>query len=192
MNQPTTSSRNRLRSIARRAMTARGLLPDFSPVVLAETAAITEVPAGPASSVRDLRGLLWVSIDNDDSRDLVTQRLLKAALAGRPVPYANDDLDTLDRHCTEQEDNAAKVERQVRKSAAALLLASRIGERFAAIVTGASEKGTWVRIFQPIVEGKVIRGFEGLDVGDRVRVELVHTDVERGFIDFVRSREGAT
>jgi exoribonuclease-2 len=97
----------------------------------------------------------------------------------------------LARHCTEQEDNAAKVERQVRKSAAALLLASRIGERFDAIVTGASEKGTWVRIFRPTVEGKVIRGFEGLDVGDRVRVELVHTDVERGFIDFVRAREGA-
>jgi len=133
MNQPTTSSRNELRSIARRAMTERGLL-----------------------------------------------------------PYADDELDTLAGHCTEQEDNAAKVERQVRKSAAALLLASRIGERFDAIVTGASEKGTWVRIFQPTVEGKVIRGFRGLDVGDRVRVELVHTDVDRGFIDFVRSRQGAT
>jgi exoribonuclease-2 len=76
----------------------------------------------------------------------------------------------------------------VEKSAAALLLASRIGERFDAIVTGASEKGTWVRIFQPPVEGKVVRGFEGLDVGDRVRVELVGTNVERGFIDFVRLR----
>ncbi len=118
--------------------------------------------------------------------DLVTQRLLKAAIAGRPAPYGGDELDGLARHCTEQEDNAAKVERQVRKSAAALLLASRIGERFDAIVTGASEKGTWVRILQPAVEGKVVRGFEGLDVGDRVRVELVHTDVERGFIDFVR------
>ena len=123
--------------------------------------------------------------------DLVTQRLLKAAMVRGPVPYANDELDMLARHCTEQEDNAAKVERQVRKSAAALLLAPRIGERFDAIVTGASVKGTWVRIFQPTVEGKVIRGFAGLDVGDRVRVELVHTDIERGFIDFVRSREGA-
>jgi exoribonuclease-2 len=123
--------------------------------------------------------------------DLVTQRLLKAAMAGAPVPYADDELDMLARHCTEQEDNAAKVERQVRKSAAALLLVSRIGERFDAIVTGASEKGTWVRIFRPTVEGRVIRGFEGLDVGDRVRVELVYTDVERGFIDFVRSRNGA-
>ena len=122
--------------------------------------------------------------------DLLTQRVLKAALSGSAPPYANDDLVALARHCTEQEGNAAKVERQVLKSAAALLLAARIGERFEAVVTGASEKGTWVRIFQPPVEGKVVRGFERLDVGDRVRVELVHTDVERGFIDFVRSREG--
>jgi VacB/RNase II family 3'-5' exoribonuclease len=119
--------------------------------------------------------------------DLVTQRLLKAALAGQPVPYNNDELGELARHCTEQEDNAAKVERQVRKSAAALLLAARIGERFDAIVTGAAAKGTWVRISQPAAEGKVVKGFEGLDVGDRVRVELVHTDVERGFIDFARA-----
>jgi exoribonuclease-2 len=88
-----------------------------------------------------------------------------------------------------QEDGAAKVERQVRKSAAALLLAPRVGARFDAIVTGASQKGTWARVARPPVEGKVVRGFEGLDVGDRLRVELVHTDVERGFIDFVRARE---
>jgi exoribonuclease-2 len=119
--------------------------------------------------------------------DLITQRLLKAALAGRPASYRNDELDALARHCTEQEDNAAKVERQVRKSAAALLLASRIGERFDALVTGAAEKGTWVRILRPPVEGRLVRGFEGLDVGDRVQVELVHTDVDRGFIDFARS-----
>ena len=122
--------------------------------------------------------------------DLLTQRLLKAALAGRPPPYENGELAALARHCTEQEGNAAKVERQVLKSAAALLLARRTGERFDAIVTGASEKGTWVRIFLPPVEGKVVRGFEGLDVGDRLRVELAHTDVERGFIDFVRAPEG--
>ena len=77
----------------------------------------------------------------------------------------------------------------MRKSAAALLLASRIGERFDGIVTGASPKGTWVRISRPTVEGKVVRGFEGMDVGDRVRVELVRTDVERGFIDLKRSAE---
>jgi len=118
--------------------------------------------------------------------DLITQRLLKAALAGRSAPYTDVELAALARRCTEQEDNADKVERQVRKSAAALLLASRIGERFDAIVTGASVKGTWARVLRPPVEGKVVRGFEGIDVGDRVRVELVRTDVERGFIDFAR------
>ena len=116
--------------------------------------------------------------------DLITQRLLKAALANRPAPYGNDELATLARHCTDQEDNAAKVERQVAKSAAALLLQSRIGSRFDGVVTGASDKGTWVRISEPAIEGRVVRGFESLDVGDRVRVQLVHTDVARGFIDF--------
>jgi ribonuclease R len=109
-----------------------------------------------------------------------------AALAGRPGPYGQDDLLQLARHCTEQEDNANRVERQVRKSASALLMESRIGERFEGIVTGASEKGTWVRIFRPPVEGRVIHGFEGLDVGEKVTVELVQTNVERGFIDFAR------
>jgi len=116
--------------------------------------------------------------------DLVAQRLVKAALRDQPSPYSNDELSTLARHCTEQEDNAAKVERQVGKSAAAMLLASRIGARFDAIVTGASDKGTWVRITGPTTEGRVVRGFEGLDVGDRVRVQLVRTDARRGFIDF--------
>ncbi len=119
--------------------------------------------------------------------DLLTQRLLKAALAGAVSPYTPDELAALARHCTEQEDNATKVERRVRKSAAALLLTPRIGAHFEAIVTGASDKGTWVRILDPAVEGKVVRGFQGLDVGDRVRVRLVDTDVERGFIDFVRA-----
>lgn len=123
--------------------------------------------------------------------DVVTQRLLKAALAGLPSPYGPDELTTLASHCTEQEDAATKVERQVRKSAAALLLASRHGERFDGVVTGASAKGTWVRVAQPPVEGKVVRGFEGLDVGDRVRVELLKTDVERGFIDFARARDAS-
>jgi exoribonuclease-2 len=121
--------------------------------------------------------------------DLVTQRLLKSALAGAPLPYDIEELGALASHCTEQEDNAAKVERQVKKSAAAVLLSPRVGERFDGIVTGASPKGTWVRISRPAVEGRVVQGFEGMDVGDRVRVELVHTDVERGFIDFKRSKE---
>ena len=119
--------------------------------------------------------------------DLITHRLVKAALESAKLPYTLDELDSLARHCTEQQGNADKVERSVRKSAAALLLARRIGQRFDAIVTGASDKGTWVRIPDPVAEGRVIRGFEGLDVGDRVRVELVHTDAARGFIDFARS-----
>ncbi len=116
--------------------------------------------------------------------DLITQRLLKAALAGRPSPYTDDELAALASHCTEQEDNAAKVERQVRKSAAALLLASRIGEQFDAIVTGASAKGTWVRISGPTVEGQSRARVRGPGRRRPVRVKLVHTDVERGFIDF--------
>jgi exoribonuclease-2 len=118
--------------------------------------------------------------------DLVTQRLLKAAMAGRRPPYSESDLDALAAHCTEQEDAAAKVERQVRKSAAALLLSSRIGGHFDAMVTGASAKGTYVRIAHPAAEGRVVKGFAGLEVGDHVRVELVHTDFERGYIDFAR------
>ena len=90
------------------------------------------------------------------------------------------------RSLTAHEDSATKVERQVHKFAAALLLQSRLGDRFDAIVTGASEKGTWVRIAQPAAEGNVVAGHQCLDVGDRVRVELVHTDVERGFVDFAR------
>ena len=119
--------------------------------------------------------------------DLITQRLLKAALDGAGSPYSNEALSGLARHCTEKEDDANRVERLVRKAAAACLLANRIGERFDGIVTGASKKGTWVRIFRPPVEGKLEQGWEGLDVGDRVRVKLVHTDVERGFIDLARA-----
>jgi exoribonuclease R len=116
--------------------------------------------------------------------DLLTQRLLKAALEGKPAPYNKEDLDALAAHCTEAEDAATKVERQVAKSAAALLLESRIGEQFDSIVTGASEKGTWVRLLTVPVEGKLVDGFEGVDVGNRLRVQLVSVDVQQGFIDF--------
>ncbi len=120
--------------------------------------------------------------------DLIAQRLLKSALAGEPPPYSIGELRVLATHCTAQEDNAAKVERQVRKSAAALLLGSRIGQHFDAVVTGAGDKGTWVRISAPVAEGRLVGRFEGLDVGHRVRVVLVHTDVLRGFIDFELER----
>src|SRR5574337_1568045 len=119
--------------------------------------------------------------------DLLTQRLLKSSLAGHRIPYSLEELGALAQHCTEQEDHASKVERRVRKSAAALLLESKIGQHFDAIVTGASKKGTWVRIVRPCAEGKVVQRFEGLDVGDRVRVELIDTNVEQGFIDFARA-----
>ena len=116
--------------------------------------------------------------------DLITQRLLKAAIAGRATPYSYAELDVLAKHFTEEEDAANKVERQVAKSAAALLLESRVGEQFDAIVTGASDKGTWARLLTLPVEGRVVRGFEGLDVGDRIHVQLSAVDVERGYIDF--------
>lgn len=115
--------------------------------------------------------------------DLVTQRLVKAALAEEPCPFLLEELGALARHCTLAEDAAAKVERQVAKSAAALFLASRIGETFDGVVTGASPKGTWVRLLDAHVEGRLVEGFQGLDVGARVRARLVQVDVERGFID---------
>ena len=118
--------------------------------------------------------------------DLISQRLVKAVLAGKPSPYPFGLLEQHAEHCTLQEDKAAKVERRVAKSAAALLLAGRLGEVFDALVTGAAPKGTWVRILRPAVEGRLLRGFEGADIGHRMRVRLVRVDVERGFIDFER------
>jgi VacB/RNase II family 3'-5' exoribonuclease len=118
--------------------------------------------------------------------DLITQRLLKAAMGVSPSPYTTLELTEYARHCTEREDAATKVERRVLKSAAALLLSGRIGESFAAIVTGASVTGTWVRLCRLPTEGRMTLGFQGLDVGDPVRVKLIHTDVVRGFIDFAR------
>ena len=116
--------------------------------------------------------------------DLVTQRLLKAALAGKPSPYTRDELVAIAAHCTEREDAARKVERQVRKSAAAVSMSRRIGEDFDAIVTGVNRNGTFVRLIHPPVEGRVMRGEEGMDVGDKIRVRLLSTDPARGFIDF--------
>jgi len=121
--------------------------------------------------------------------DLITQRLVKAALASSAPPYSHERLVELAEHCTEQEDNAQKVERRVRKSAAACFLADRVGDDFDGIVTGASAKGTWARVFEPPVEGRVVEAEEGLDVGDRVRVRLVRADPEHGFIDFARLDE---
>ena len=119
--------------------------------------------------------------------DLVTQRLLKAALAGEPPPYPVEALAAIAQHCTVQEDNANRVERQVLKAAAAFLLDGRVGETFDAVVTGAAAKGTFVRIASPMLEGRVVRGFDGLDVGDRLRVRLVAVEAQKSFIDFERA-----
>jgi exoribonuclease R len=116
--------------------------------------------------------------------DLVTQRLLKAI--GSTAPYTDDELDQIANQCTKQEDAARKVERAMTKRMAAVALANRVGQVFAAVVTGASPKGVYVRIVDPPVEGRVMRGEHGLDVGDRVHVRLLSTDPQRGFIDFGR------
>jgi exoribonuclease-2 len=116
--------------------------------------------------------------------DLITIRLIKAALAAQTPPYTNGELADLALHCTRQEDAARKVERQMRKSEAALVLETRIGHTFAGVVTGSADKGVWVRIFSPPAEGKLIGSKPGLAVGDKVQVRLDSVSVERGFIDF--------
>jgi exoribonuclease-2 len=118
--------------------------------------------------------------------DLITQRLLKSAIEKRSIPYSLKELDLLAENCTRKEDIVAKVERQVNKSAAALLLEPRIGERFSAMVTGSAEKGTWVRLLDIPVEGMLKGGRKGIDVGDQITVELMSVDVMLGFIDFKR------
>jgi exoribonuclease-2 len=118
--------------------------------------------------------------------DLITQRLLKSAILGHPVPYAVEQLEEIAHHCTIKEDDARKVERQVEKSANAMLLKHRVGEVFEAIVSGASPKGTWIRLFHPHVEGKLVNGFNGLEVGYKLKVRLIQINIEEGFIDFER------
>ncbi len=118
--------------------------------------------------------------------DLITSRILKAVLAGRPAPYTGAELAELALHCTRQEDAARKVERQMRKSEAALLLEACVGQQYDGLVTGSSPDGVWVRIFSPPAEGKLVQGMAGLEVGEKVRVKLLSTNVERGFIDFAR------
>jgi exoribonuclease-2 len=163
--------------------------PDLSLAVIKLLGAgeyIAELPGGdvPGHFGLAVKDYAHSTAPNRRYPDLLTQRLLKAALEGKPTPYDKAELDVLAAHCTEAEDAANKVERRVAKSAAALLFESRIGERFDSIVTGASEKGTWVRLLTIPVEGKLVDGFEGLDVGDRLRVQLVSVDVQQGFIDF--------
>lgn len=116
--------------------------------------------------------------------DLISQRQFKAHLRGEKPPYSLDELQKLAQHCTDQEDAATKVERQMQKVAAALLLSSAIGAQFNGIITGAGEKGTWVRIFSPPTEGKIVGTPKRVDVGDKVIVDLVSVDIPRGFLNF--------
>jgi VacB/RNase II family 3'-5' exoribonuclease len=119
--------------------------------------------------------------------DLVTQRLVKAVLSGAPAAYSDSELDGIAQHCTTMEAATRKLERLMRKVIAALLLHKRVGEVFDGLVTGVTEHGTFVRLLRPPAEGRVVRGEKGMDVGDRVRVRLLSTDPERGFIDFARA-----
>ena len=152
---------------------------------------VLETPGGPPIGHFGLavRDYTHSTAPNRRYPDLITSRLVKAALAKQPVPYSHSELAALAEHCTRQEDAAQKVERQMRKSEAALVLETRIGQYFDGVVTGASDKGVWVRIFSPPAEGKVVTTTAGLGVGDKIRVKLISTNVERGFIDFVMGQK---
>ena len=148
---------------------------------------VVERPGGPPIGHFGLavRDYTHSTAPNRRFPDLITLRMVKAVLAGRQSPYSVAELEALAEHCTAQEDAAQKVERRMRKSEAALLLESHVGQQYDAIVTGSSESGLWVRIFAPPAEGRLESGARGLEVGQQIRVKLVSTDVERGFIDFV-------
>jgi exoribonuclease R len=122
--------------------------------------------------------------------DLVTQRMLRAVTSGDPRPYSDEELIEIANRCTERGEAARKVERTMRKVAGASMLAERVGESFAAIVTAASPKGIYARVLNPPVEGRIVRGGKGLDIGDTVRLTLVVADPVRGFIDFAHESEG--
>ncbi len=163
--------------------------PDLSLVVIklmgaGEYVAVLPGETAPGHFGLAVRDYTHSTAPNRRYPDLITQRLVKAAIGESPLPFSNDELEALAKHCTEEEDAADKVERQVRKSAEAMLLEHRIGEQFDAIVTGAAQKGTWARLLTVPVEGRVVQGFEGLDVGNRIRVQLTSVNVDRGYIDF--------
>jgi exoribonuclease R len=119
--------------------------------------------------------------------DLVTQRVVKALIANEPPPYTDAELATIAQHCVERESAARKVQRSMIKRVAAVALAGDIGKTFKGVITGASPKGVYVRVFDPPVEGRIIRGEQGLDVGDCISVTLLHTDPVHAFIDFARA-----
>jgi exoribonuclease-2 len=119
--------------------------------------------------------------------DLITQRLLKAMVAGKPTPYSEDELAAIAANCNAKAAEERKVEREMQKRIAAVALQNRIGEKFHAIVTGVNEHGSFVRTLAPRVDGMLVQGQHGVDVGDRLNVKLVRTDPVRGFIDFARA-----
>jgi len=119
--------------------------------------------------------------------DVVTQRLLKAQIAGATNPYSDDELASIALNCTEKENAARKVEREMSKRLAAAVMSDRIGATFDAIVTGVTSHGTFVRVLTPHVEGLLMQGHQGLDVGDKLRVRLIRTDVQRGYVDFAKA-----
>ncbi len=121
--------------------------------------------------------------------DVITQRILKAISAAAPPPYTDDELNTIAIHCTEREDAARKVERTMQKRIAAVAMSSKVGQTFLAMATGVSDKGTFVRVIDPPMEGRLMQGTDGIDVGDKLEVRLTHTDPARGFIDFAKIRE---
>ena len=119
--------------------------------------------------------------------DIVTQRLVKAMLAGQKNPYTDDELTVVAANCTQKGDAARKVERDMSKRLAAIAVQKRIGEVFDAIVTGVTPGGTFVRAAQPHIDGMLVQGEQGLDIGDRLRAKLVSADAQKGYIDFVRA-----
>jgi len=194
---PAASSVALAQFLARRKEAAPELFPDLSRTVirlLGSGEYVVDPPGGEAPGHFGLavRDYTHSTAPNRRYPDLITQRLVKAALAKHVCPYGIDELAQLAAHCTTQEDAANKVERQVRKSAAALVVANRVGERFDAVVTGASPKGTFVRVATPPIEGKLVKGERGLDVGDFVSVQLSSVNVDRGFIDFVRPQSAVS
>jgi len=118
--------------------------------------------------------------------DIVTQRILHAMMNNAPAPYSDDELTAIAAHCNEADQKLRKIERDMQKRVAAVAMSSRIGQVFPGVVTGASDKGVYVRVISPPFEGRVVQGSEGLDVGDKVSVKLIHTDPERAFIDFAK------
>jgi exoribonuclease-2 len=187
---PTTPDSKALEAFLAKRHRADPLrFPDLSLVIVKLMGSgeyVVERPKGPPIGHFGLalRDYTHSTAPNRRYPDLITLRMIKGLLAGSKPPYSIAELEALALHCTQQEDAAKKVERQVRKSEAAMLLESQIGRQFDAIVTGRSASSTWVRLFTPPAEGMLVGRVPELDIGQQVRVKLEATNVERGFIDF--------